>query len=40
MKNQQNMTPSEETNKGPITDPKGIQIYDFPDEKWKHKFLK
>ena len=31
MKNQVNMMPSKETNKGPITDPKEMEIYEMSE---------
>ena len=34
MKNQVNMTPSKETNKDPITDPKEVEIYELSDKEF------
>ena len=39
-KNQVNITPPKETSKAPITDPKGMEIYELSDNEFKIILLK
>lgn len=40
MKNQVNMTTPKETNKAPITNPKGIKIYELSNKEFRIIFLR
>lgn len=35
MKNQENMTPSKNTNKGPVPDPKEMEIFELSDTEFR-----